>query len=295
MPLGSVKGRFAKAAVFRAEVSVSAVDSSDSVSLTKISVTHRADNVATLTEGIGRIVTVTLDLYNDQSKIHAMVKWLPVKDAGIRAYASFRTAPVQVNDEFLGEADGTAQQYELSHQENVAPHTLTVKLNGMPTGAYSFNSSTGRVAVAAAAGVIVTASYEYNWAPEEWRPMTHDASYPDTRNVPLASEQFNLSVENAGPIVSFMVEAEQGKGSVEGEEIGVASGIETPYILAHRPKPETITVKADGTPIPASQFRYSEEGGVLFVTSEMGGELTADYDWLGEPPEVVSIAAIWNR
>jgi hypothetical protein len=295
MPLANIKGEFAKAVVFRVELSVAATGGSNGASVAKISLSHRTDNVATFTEGIGRIVTVTLDLYNDQSKIHAMVKWTPVKDASIRAYASFRTSPVQVTDEVLGVADGTTQHFDLAHPEKVAPHTIAVKFNGLPTSSFSFNSSTGQLTVTAAASTAITASYEYNWEPEEWRPMTHEASYPDTQNVLLINEQFNLTTHDTGPIVSFMVEAEQGKGEVEGESLGVATGIEMPYILAHKPRPETIVVRANGPALPGSQFHYSEEGGVLFVTSTVGDILTVDYLWLGNPPEVARIAAIWNR
>jgi hypothetical protein len=295
MPLADIKDKTATAVVFKAALSVQTAGGADSANLASIGVSHRTDGVATFTEGVGRIVTVTLDLYNDQAKAHAMVKWRPVKDASIRGYASFRTSPVQVSDEILGTADGTAQHFGLAHPVKVAPHTLAVKFNGVPTSSYSFNSSTGEVAVSAASGVIITCSYQYDWEPETWQPMVHDASYPDTRNVLLVNEQFNISTPDGGPVVSFMVEIEQGKGSVSGEALGTATGVETPYILAHRPKPETIAVKANGSPIDATQHHFSEIGQVLYVTAASGSILTADYDWLGEPPEVASIAAVWNR
>ncbi|MDR3353935.1 MAG: hypothetical protein LBO21_02710 [Synergistaceae bacterium] len=295
MPLADIRDQKAKAVVFRAEVSVETIDGADSANLASITIHHRTDGVATFTEGVGRIVTVTLDLYNDQSKAHAMVKWHPVKDAGIRGYASFRASPVQVNDEVLGTADGTSQHFDLAHPVKVAPHTLVIKVNGMATPSYSFNSSTGEITISAAAGTSITASYQYNWEPEVWQPMIHEASYPDTKNVLLTNEQFNLSTLDAGPIVSFMAEVEQGKGSVEAEELGAATGIETPYILAHRPKPGAIVVKANGSPIDTGQYHFSEIGQVLYITATSGSILTVDYDWLGESPEVASIAAVWNR
>jgi hypothetical protein len=195
----------------------------------------------------------------------------------------------------LGTADGTAQRFELEHTNKVAPHTIVIKFNGLATSDYSFNSSTGGLTVTAASGTAITASYQYNWEPEAWQPMTHDASYPDSKNVLLVNEQFNISTPDAGPLVSFMAEVEQGKGSVAAEGLGEATGVETPYILAHRPKPDTIVVKANGSAIDANQYHFSEVGQVLYVTATSGSILTAVYDWLGVSPEVASIAAVWNR
>ena len=295
MPLAGIKNQLAKSVVFMADVSVGAVNGPDSANLASVSLAYRAGGLANFTEGIGRIITLTLDLYNDQGKAHAMVKWHPVKDAGIRAYASFRASPVQVTDEVLGTADGTPQHFALAHPEKVAPHTLAVKFGGLAAGTCSFNSSTGEITVTAAAGTIITASYQYNWEPETWLPMQHAASYPDNKDVLLVNEQFSLSAPQRGPIVALMVEAEQGMGTAEAEALGTASGIEMPYLLAHRPRPDTIKVKANGAALAPGLYHFDEGGQVLYANAPSGEALTADYDWLGEPPEVSAVSAVWNR
>lgn len=297
IPLSEAKDASAVAIKLRATLGVGVIDGADLAAIASVVLTHRMDNVAIFSEGTGQIVTRTYDFLHEMGKCHLMCKRPIVKDAFLRAYVALRPHPVQVTNELLGVGTGASATYTVAHPEGVAPHTLVVKVDGEITGAFNVNSATGNITLTVPSGAEIRVDYQHNWALEEWVPMVKDAEYPDTQSPLIVNDQFNYSAGSGGDrgsISAVRVELEQGKGTVLGEELGKATGAQQRFSLAHRPRPYTIVVKGDGAPLDPSAYFWSDEGQLLYVTAPYDTELTVDYQWLGLPPSVRSIAAVWN-
>ncbi len=295
--LSEAPGKFAVAIKLRATLAVTVIGGADSATITSVKLVHRIDNVAVFGEGVGQIVTRTYEFLHDMGRCHLMCKRPIVKDASLRAYVALRSKPIQVTNELLGAGTGAPATYTVAHPEGLAPHTMVVRVNGDFTGVYNLNSATGKVTMTAPAGAEIRADYQYNWELEEWIPMVKDAEYPDTQSPLIVNDQFNYSAGaegDRGSISAIKVELEQGKGIVTGESLGAATGAPQAFTLAHRPRPHTIVAKGNGTPLASSAYYWHDEGRLLWVTAPNGTVLTVDYQWLGLPPSVRSIAAVWN-
>ncbi|MGI6253622.1 MAG: hypothetical protein ACOYJV_09320 [Aminivibrio sp.] len=297
VPLEGMEGQFAVAIKLRARLTVSVIDGPDQAAITSVTLDHRIDNVAIFSEGTGQIVTRTYEFLHEMGKCHLMCKRPIVKDASLRAYVALRPHPINVERELLGAGTGSPAVFTLANPEGVAPHSLRIEVNGEVTGAYNFNSATAQITITAPAGSEIRATYQHSWELEEWIPMAKDAEYPDTQSPLVVNDQFNYFSGAEGPrgsVSAIKVELEQGRGSIEGEALGTATGISQPFSLAHRPREGHIQVKANGALLDPSAYYWDDEGSLLWVTGPSGAELTADYQWLGLPPSVRSIAAVWN-
>ncbi len=295
--LSEAQGKFAVAIKLRATLAVTVIGGADSATITSVKLTHRIDNVAVFGEGTGQIVTRTYEFLHEMGKCHLMCKRPIVKDASLRAYVALRSNPIQVTNELLGVGTGAPATYTVAHPEGLAPHTMGIRVNGEFTGVYSLNSATGMITLTAPEGAEVRGDYQYNWELEEWIPMVKDAEYPDTQSPLIVNDQFNYSAGadgDRGSISAVKIELEQGKGTVTGEELGIATGAPQAFTLAHRPRPHTIVAKGGGSPLESSAYYWHDEGRLLWVTAPNGTALTADYQWLGLPPSVRSVAAVWN-
>ena len=295
--LSEAQGKFATAIKLRATLAVTVIGGADSATITSVKLVHRVDNVAVFGEGTGQIVTRTYEFLHEMGRCHLMCKRPIVKDASLRAYVALRSKPIQVTNELLGTGTGAPATYTVAHPEGLAPHTMGIRVNGDYTGVYNLNSATGKITLTAPEGAEVRTEYQYNWELEEWLPMVKDAEYPDTQSPLIVNDQFNYSAGadgDRGSVSAVKIELEQGKGTVTGEELGIATGAPQAFTLAHRPRPHTIVAKGDGTPLESSAYYWHDEGRLLWVTAPNGTVLTADYQWLGLPPSVHSVAAVWN-
>lgn len=269
-------------------------------SLASVSVKHRTDNVAVFAEGTGSCVTKTYNFIREMRRAHLMVKRPVVQDTEVKAYISLRPKPVSVSQEVLGVGDGAQHTYTLKYPTNVAAHTFALYFNGVKQAAgFAFSSIDGKVTYTAAAGVSVTADYDYNWLPEQFVAMSYDAQYPDAHNSEMVNDQFNYvtvaDTDPKGSVSAIRIDLIQKKGTVKDEAVGTGSGALQSFKLAHKAKVETLVLKATGSPVAQANWSYKDKTNTLFITAPQGAAITADYDWAADPVYLDNFACVWNE
>lgn len=284
----------AKAIKFRSVLSVRQMGV-DSVRVVSISVKHRTDNVAVISEGTGVVLTKTYNFVNSISRAHLMVKHPIVQDTEVTAQISLREAPHTVTGEVLGNGTGAAQTVTLAHNDSVASHNFALYFDGVQQSAanYSFSPTDGQVTFNAPEGVSVTADYVYGWTKEQFVDMLHDTEYPDKNDNNLVDDQFDYVAGDdglKGSVGTVRVTLIQHTGTVHDEALGTGTGSQQSFKLAHHAKAETITV----TPAEAT-WRFKDNTDVLQVTAPQGEAISVSYDWAARTNYLDSIACIFNE
>lgn len=287
----------AKAIKFQVIATAPTIGTSEAA-LAKVVVKHRTDNMAVFAEGNGYCVTKTLTLTRDMSRAHLMIKHPVIEDTAVKAYISLRQKPVEVVQEVLGVGDGKQHTYILKHPTKIAEHTLAVYFDeNVQKDGYSFSSADGSVTCTAPTGKSVTADYSYNWEAEKFVAMEYDAQYQDALNANMVNDQFDYvkstDTDPTGAVTSIKMELVQGKGSVVDEALGEATGSLQSYVLAHKAKEETMTVKVGG--VPTANYTYRPLTKTLFVTGAVGATVTASYDWVADPVYLDNFYVVWNE
>jgi hypothetical protein len=288
----------AKAIKLQAVLTAPTINTSQA-SLASVSIKHRTDDVAVFAEGVGSCVSKTYNFILPMERAHLMIKHPVVADTEVNAYISLRPKPISVSQEVLGVGDGAQHTYVLKNAANVAQHTFVLYFNGVAqTSGYAFSSADGKVTCSAPQGVAITTDYQYNWLPESWVAMAHDAQYPDAHDSDMVNDQFNYVAsadsDPKGAVSAIKINLVQKKGTVSGEAIGTGNGSLQSYTLAHKAKAETLVIKVNGAALDSSQWTYKDKTNTLFVTAASAAKITADYDWVADQVYLENFACVWN-
>ena len=284
----------AKAIKFKAVLTVTTPGTS-LVNLASVSIKHRTDNVAVFSEGTGVCITKTYNFVNPISRAHLMLKHSTVQDTDFAAYIALREPPTYVSGEVLGTGNGTQRTVTLKNTEGLASHGFVLYFDGEAQAAanYSFSPTDGQVTFTAPDGETVTVDYIYGWSAETFVPMTHDTEYPDKVDNTLVDDQYDYVAgedDPTGTVGTIKVELYQRTGKEKNVLLGIGTGSQESYKLAHHAKPETISV----TPATAT-WRYKENTDILLVTAPAGESVYVSYSWAARTNYLESIGCIFNE
>ena len=116
--------------------------------------------------------------------------------------------------------------------------------------------------------------------------MEHTASYEKGDEI---EENFEFTATNTtSNIVTLKVENYQKSGSVGNEILGVGTGRQQAFKLAHNARPESLQVSG------SSDWIYKEKTQTLIVTANVGNEISVSYDWIAKPACLTSFACSFN-
>ena len=112
--------------------------------------------------------------------------------------------------------------------------------------------------------------------------MKHTASYEKGDEI---EENFEFTAtETTSNVVTLKVENYQKSGATANEVLGVGTGRQQAFKLAHNARPETLQVSG------SSEWTYKEKTQTLLVTANVGNEISVSYDWIAKPAYLTSLA-----
>ena len=116
--------------------------------------------------------------------------------------------------------------------------------------------------------------------------MKRTASYEKGDEI---EENFEFTATNTtSNIVTLKVESYQKTGTVENEILGIGTGKQQAFKLAHNARPESLIVNG------SSDFVYKEKTQTLLVTAQSGNEISVSYDWIAKSACLTALACSFN-
>lgn len=264
--------------------------------LVSVTVKHRTDNIAVLSEGTGVCISKTYNFVNNITRAHLILKHPVVPDTDFTAAVSLRKPATTVTGEVLGTGDGASHTYILKNKTGLASHGFILYFDGVKQdpATYSFSPNDGQVTCTANTGVAITADYIYGWTAEQFQEMTHDTAYPDKQDNSIVFDQFDyLAVKPTdlrGSIGCVRVNIIQNTGKVVDEALGTGTGTLQSFKLKHHAKIETIDVKPAG-----AKWTYRDNTDVLQVTAAVGQPISVSYSWAARPTYIDDLSCFFNE
>ena len=116
--------------------------------------------------------------------------------------------------------------------------------------------------------------------------MRHTASYEKGDEI---EENFEFTAAEAtSNIVTLKVESYQKSGAIENEILGIGTGKQQAFKLAHNARPETLEIVGSG------EWTYKEKTQTLLVTANVGNEISVSYNWIAKPACLTALACSFN-
>jgi hypothetical protein len=291
--LSSFAGLPASTVQFRATLTAHDIGVS-SASVSSASVLYRAGSGLVAGVGDAEIVSVTRDWHIGVRECRMNVRHKRIADSAQKAFVSFRDNPQIAAGEQIGTGTGETGTYQLANAAGIKYDSVRLYFDGTRVySGYEVNTAVGRITCAAPAGALITADYEHGWALEEWNEMTHNGTTP-ALDYDVTEYKYALPY-GAEPksVCTVKIVLEVTAGHTDGEEIGAGAGVERTYALSRAVKDGKITVYADSSPLPASAWTLSGDARAVRAVAASGVNLTADYDWISETPEVSQFIAVF--
>ena len=229
------------------------------------------------------------------SKAHLNVKHENVIGAEISAEIALINAPTFVSREVIGIGNDVTQQVTLAHTENLSSWGFKLFFDGIEQQAssYVFSPSDGKVTFFANSGVIVQASYFYNWSEENFVPFEKSGVYCDKKNNERATTQFVYQAANAsrvGSVAIIRLKLNQAAGGESSRILGTATGSPQAFKFPYHAVESSIQV------MPASAtWNWNGNLDVLTVTATHGQQISVSYNFKGKPFKVDSFAVMFNE
>ena len=116
--------------------------------------------------------------------------------------------------------------------------------------------------------------------------MKNTASYEKGDEI---EENFEFTAtDTTSNIVTLKVESYQKTGTIENEILGIGTGKQQAFKLAHNARPESLIVNG------SSDFVYKEKTQTLLVTAQSGNEISVSYDWIAKSACLTALACSFN-
>lgn len=282
MNLADAVDQEADAVQFRIKYTVETVGS-DKAQVNSITVTHTSGQAVVSSDDCN-LYSVVADYEVGLKTAYAVVRHAPLVDAKIEAYVNFMKPPKHKDLVQIGTATGSRQEFTLGDSHIVAT-SIKLFANGEPFYDFDFSTETSSVALTAAQGAIIAASYDFDYGQENWLQMTPETPQPYNDELGSYSTRFSLTNDVGDlTLANVWVRLVRDNGSTT-ENLGKATGKTQLFTLTHRPKPSTIRFSANVS------FSFDEQTGILSCVAPKNSPLNVSYDWLGDSPIVYSFAA----
>ena len=269
---------------FKTIYTVTKTDGSESASLNNVTCTYTTSGNK-VTNKAADVVTVTKEFTNDLVYIHAYVKHKPLKDAKINVYAALRPTPKKRDMNQIGTGSGETQTVKVD-DVGINQDTLRLYYDGKAAYDFDYNTETSEITFKAAAGVVVSASYEYGWKAADWLPMTQGLTQNNDSGNDTTEYTYTVPAhKDALTVTAIRYELLRPTGHVSDNVIGIGTGTRQIIKLPHFAKKETI--------VCSGAWSYDYDSRLVTVVADKGTEIKISYDWIAEQPEVISIGAGW--
>ena len=292
MALPAAKDKDADAVQFRISYRVTTLSGSDTAKVDSI-VIKSTMGAAAVSGEIAELYSIITDYEHTLGTCAVSIHHDKLIDSKIGAFVNFMQ-PTKIRKLLpIGVATGASQQLMLGvdgvKDTGIDQGTIQLFANGKPLLNFGYNTEVSEVTVNATAGAAITASYEYGHQQEVWRTMNleidqqpyDDGTYLTRFNYTLPDDEIN------GQTVSNVrIQLYRPTGTVEGESLGVATGLVQQLVLRHAAKAETIQCNAD--------FSYDADSQILTCIAPKDTEIVCSYDWVGENPTIRQWSAGWS-
>lgn len=292
LPLADAKNREGSAVQFHIVERVTTFDGSDSVRLNSITIRHNMGATA-VSGSTADIYSVVQNYETDLQTCYVVVKHKRLIDSQINAFVNFMAPPKRRELIYLGQSDGTRQQFALGvdgvKDTGIDQNTLRLFADGQPLTTFGYNVEISEVTVSTDAGRAITATYDYGHERENWLPMQQIIkSQPYEDGTYMSKFSYTLDDDDtAGKQISNVrLQLDRPTGRVENQHLGIATGFVQQFVLPHAAKQETIELNAD--------WKYDVDTQIITVTAPRGTDLTISYDYVGEPIVVYNFVAGWS-
>lgn len=285
MNMIDAKGKKGSAIKYKATYTVSKLDGTDTAKVNSVSTVYCSGS-SNVSGDTAEILTITQDYDDGLGFAQCLVKHKALMDSQIKAFVAFRTNPQKREMLNIGTGNGETQTITLT-DTGINHNTLSVHFDGKPAGDYGYNTETSQITFTAAAGVAVTASYEYGWEQETWLEMTaqieriyNDSGYYSTK--------FTYELPNGTPnktVSDIKIQLYRPSGTVTDAVLGTATGQRQLFVLPHYAKKETITC--------TGSWSYDDTSRILTVVANKDAQIKATYDWIAETHEIYGLTAGW--
>ena len=293
MALTDAKNKEAKAVKYKCDYKITSFEGLDTAKVDSIVIRYTT-GANSVSGDTAEIYSVTQNYETGLAYVNVLVKHKPLIDSRISAFVSFRKQTKKRSVIPIGTANGSLQTLTLGldgvKDTGIDQNTLQVQVNGKMIIGYSYNIETSQITLTAEAGAAITASYEYEYEKEEWREMTLQSSevYKDsgahsTRFVYTLPEDDQV---NEKTISNMKIVLFKPSGHVNGDILGIATGLKQVFALPHKAKKESIICEN-------CDWSYDEDSQIITLTAENGTEIAISYDWVGESPEVYGFTCGW--
>ena len=292
MALPAAKDKDADAVQFRISYRVTTLSGADTAKVDSI-VIKSTMGAAAVSGEIAELYSIITDYEHTLGTCAVSIHHDKLIDSKIGAFVNFMQ-PTKIRKLLpIGVATGASQQLMLGvdgvKDTGIDQGTIQLFANGKPLLNFGYNTEVSEVTVNATAGAAITASYEYGHQQEVWRTMNleidqqpyDDGTYLTRFNYTLPDDEIN------GQTVSNVrIQLYRPTGTVEGESLGVATGLVQQFVLRHAAKAETIQCNAD--------FSYDADSQILTCIAPKDTEIICSYDWVGENPTIRQWSAGWS-
>lgn len=216
-------------------------------------------------------------------------------DASVDAYICFSDKPKTRERFKIGTGTGDSQVIALE-DKNVNFATLRLYENSNPILKFYYNTADNTITFTAHDKAIIYASYDYEVAPEDWQPMKHVTDEPYKDNPIFVNSYYAYPVTGAKKTASSIkLILHRPDGESTGESLGYASGQSQQFVLNHFAREESIVVKQGESTISRRNWTYDPINKMLTVIGIKDRELTVNYKWSADTPEIYSYTIAWNH
>lgn len=289
MSLPNAEGKDANAVQFRAQYRVNRTDGTDTAKVNWIKFRYTT-GVTAVSGEVAELYSVVQDFGDDLSTAILSIRHKKLSDSIIRAYVNFLPPTKRRVLIPIGVASGSSEQMILGvdgvRDTGIDQKTIQLYSNGTPLMSFSYNTEVSEVTLTAPTNAAITASYEYNHAPEVWREMTKDIDqqpFDDGTVQTRFSYSLNDEEEQGLTVANIRMQLFRTSGHTDGEVLGVGTGGVQMFVLSHAAKEETIDCNAD--------WSYNADSQILTAVAPRGEQIVANYDWLGEQQVLYSWTA----
>lgn len=291
--LTSLAGKEAKNIQFRAAMNAPVINSS-TVNLDDVKVIYSEGGGIMSGANTSEIISTTHNWYKPVKHVRVRVKHAPFKYSGMKVYAAFRGQPKEVLQESLGTGDGKSHTYQLKQAKRVKFDSVKLYFdNEQYFGQFDVNGEVGRITCAAPAGQAITASYEYDWADEEWKELaltrhTSKLEYDE-------SEYYLRNLEENKTVCAVKIVLNMQTGKISNESIGKGTGSAQTYKLSHKVKDGVISITANNAALSKNNYYLLSDLDYIKIAAVNGQTLKASYDWISETPEIYEMHAVFSE
>ncbi len=287
----------------RAVCTVPSVGSGASATVNAVTVRHRSNDAA-VSGQTAEVVMLTDDFSSGLPNgataamrgVRALLKHDGFRDAGAKAWCSFRSQP-KTRERIpigVGDAAGTRLTMILGvdnvRDTGINHNTLQVWFGNTPVD-IDYNTEVSECYGTPPDGVTAFASYSYGWEPEVWVQMTEGQTTPYDAGGFATDYSYTIPGNASKAVGCVKFELDKPVGSLTNYSLGTVTGKQQMVYVPHKLRREAMAITPSaGTVV----WTYDDDSGIItLVGSSAGATMTLAADYTAETPVATGIVAAY--